>query len=228
MRKLTKDYFTILFTKIRYSKISHIKYLFGWVVYFVLFFLTEKFIPAEICHSVHCPLDDMVPFYEMFLIPYVLWYILILFTVAYFAVINAEGFKQLQIYFITTQLTAIACYILFPTRQDLRPIIFPRDNLLTDGVRLLYRIDTNTGVCPSMHAAFSLALVSAWSKEREIHWSWKAFVITAAISICLSTMFIKQHSMLDVLAAIPVCLGAEWIAYGRYYRSKYKIRKYTN
>ena len=100
-------------------------------------------------------------------------------------------------------------------------MILPRDNFLTDGVRLLYRIDTNTGVCPSMHVAFSIALVSAWTKERNISWIWKGFISFAAATICLSTLFIKQHSALDFFAAIPLCLLAEWAAYARFYKQKF-------
>lgn len=221
MRKPTVNYRNFHPSKISDPQYSHLKYLLGWVIYFLLFFLTEKLIPAENCYSVHCGLDDLIPFNEAFLIPYVFWYVLILFSLLYFTLYNAEGLKRLQIYFITTQIIAVACYILFPTRQDLRPMILPRDNFLTDGVRLLYRIDTNTGVCPSMHVAFSIALVSAWTKERNISWIWKGFISFAAATICLSTLFIKQHSALDFFAAIPLCLLAEWAAYARFYKQKF-------
>ena len=63
--------------------------------------------------------------------------------------------------------------------------------------------------------AYSIGIVSAWLKERDVHKMWKIFVVIAAILICLSTMFIKQHSALDFFAALPVCLLAEIIAYGK-------------
>ena len=37
------------------------------------------------------------------------------------------------------------------------------------------------------------------------------------IMICLAVCFVKQHSAVDVLAALPVCLLAECIVYGRDY-----------
>lgn len=42
-------------------------------------------------------------------------------------------------------------------------------------------------------------------------------MVVAVILICLSTMFIKQHSAVDVFAALPVCLLAEGLVYGRDY-----------
>ena len=44
-------------------------------------------------------------------------------------------------------------------------------------------------------------------------------MVFAVIMICLSTMFIKQHSAVDLFAAIPVCLIAEGFVYrDRYFK----------
>jgi len=109
------------------------------------------------------------------------------------------------------------CYIFFPTRLDLRPAEFERENFLTHCVGFLYAFDTNTGVCPSLHCAYSIGIASVWLKEKAAHWAWKAFVVVAVILICLSTMFIKQHSAVDFFAALPVCLLAEILLYGKDY-----------
>ena len=56
-----------------------------------------------------------------------------------------------------------------------------------------------------------------------------AFGVFAVIMICLSTMFIKQHSVIDMFAAIPVCLLAEYIVYGKsYWRERLKLNKINN
>lgn len=215
MKKPVVDYRTFRLSKINDPQFAHLKLLFGWVVYFSLYFLTENLIPVETCHPVHMRLDDLIPFNEYFLIPYVFWYLLIVVSLGYFLLYNVDSFKKLQTYIIVTQLTAMAIYILFPSRQDLRPEVFPRENFLTDCVRFLYAIDTNTGVCPSLHVAYSIGITSVWTKEKGASLWWKAFVVVAVILICLSTMFIKQHSVADFFAALPVCLLAEWFVYGR-------------
>ena len=213
MKRPVVDYRDFRLSRIKDPRFSHLKLLLGWVVYFALYFLTENLIPAEACFPVHIWVDDLIPFNELFLIPYVFWYLLIAISLGYFLLYSADSFKRLQIYIIVTQLTAMAIYILWPNRQDLRPETFPRENFLTEGVRFLYAIDTNTGVCPSLHVAYSIGMVSAWTKEKGVSRWWKGFVILAAILICLSTMFIKQHSALDFFVALPVCLLAELIAY---------------
>ena len=213
MKKPAVDYRGFRLSKIQDPRYSHLKLLLGWVGYFALYFLTENLIPAENCYSVHCLLDDYIPFWEGFLIPYVFWYGLIVFSLGYFLLYHVDSFKRLQTYIIITQVVAMAAYILFPTRQDLRPAVFPRDNFLTQCVALLYRMDTNTGVCPSLHVAYSLGIASVWTKEKGVSVAWKAFVVVAVALICLSTMFIKQHSAVDFFAALPVCLLAELIVY---------------
>ena len=85
MKKPVVDYSSFRLSKIKDPQFSHLKYLLGWVVYFALYFITEKFIPPETCHVVHSPLDDLIPFCEFFVIPYVFWYFLIVISLVYFA-----------------------------------------------------------------------------------------------------------------------------------------------
>ena len=208
------QYKNFRFSKLNTQEFSHLKFLFGWIGYFALFFLTEALIPAARCTPVHCFVDDWIPFCEWFVIPYVLWYGLVAGSLVYFALYHVESFRKLSTYLIITQVIAMAAYILLPSRQDLRPVIFPRDNFLTRVVALLYRMDTNTNVCPSLHVAFSLGIGSVWSREK-IPRFWKGCILLFVISVCLSTVFIKQHSVLDTLAALPMCLAAEWFVFYR-------------
>ncbi len=219
MRKQEVDYRKLRLSGLMQPEFSHLLLLLGWVVYFALYFLTENLIAPENCYSVHSPLDDRIPFCEWFVIPYVLWYGLIVFSLWYFALYNVDQFKRLQIYIMITQAVAMICYIAFPTRQDLRPEVFPRENFLTRVISLLYTLDTNTGVCPSLHVGYSLGIASVWLREKTASWLAKTAVVILVILICLSTMFIKQHSAVDVFAALPVCLLAELIVFrDRYFK----------
>lgn len=220
MKKPVVDYREFRFSKLNTPEFSHLKLLLGWVGYFALYFLTENLIPVEQCHVIHSKLDDMIPFCEWFLLPYVFWYLLIVVSLGYFALYNIDSFKKLQTYIIITQVVAMAVYILYPNCQNLRPEVFPRENFLTDCIRFLYAFDTNTGVCPSLHCAYSIGIASVWLRTKNASKVWKAFVVVAVILICLSTMFIKQHSALDFFVALPVCLLAEILVFGIFYKRK--------
>ncbi len=218
MRKPTVDYSGFRPSLINDPRYSHLKLLGWWIAYFLLFLLTEILIPAEKCTPVHSFLDDLIPFSEIFVIPYVAWYFLTAGSLLYFLFYNVENFRRLQIFISVTQIVAVIIYILFPSRQDLRPEVFPRDNIFSDIVGLLYSLDTNTGVCPSLHCAYSIGIASVWLKERSVSKGFKAFIVVFSLIICLSTAFIKQHSILDFFAAIPLCILAEFIACRNYYK----------
>jgi membrane-associated phospholipid phosphatase len=70
-------------------------------------------------------------------------------------------------------------------------------------------MDTNTNVCPSEHVICALAvMVTAWHCQALRKPAWILFFTVTTIIICLSTVFLKQHSILDALAALPVCFIA--------------------
>ena len=212
------DYRKLRLSNLNTPEFSHLKLLLGWGGYFILYFLTENLIPAENCHPIHCALDDMVPFCEWFVIPYVGWYLLIVGSLLYFLLYSVDSFKKMQTYIIITQIIAMAVYIIYPNRQDLRPELFPRENVLTELLGVIYAADTNTGVCPSLHVAYSLGIASTWLREKCASKTWKMLVVILVALICVSVAFVKQHSVVDIFAAIPVCLFAEWFVFFR--RSK--------
>lgn len=220
MKQPVVDYREFRLSRINEPRFSHLKLLLGWVVYFALYFLTENLIPAEKCHVIYSPLDDMIPFCEYFVIPYVFWYFLIVASLGYFALYNIDSFKKLSVFIMITQAVAMIIYILYPSRQDLRPDVFARDNIFTQIIGFMYRFDTNTGVCPSLHVGYSIGIASVWLKQKDSSIWWRAFVLVSCILICLSTAFIKQHSVVDAFVAIPMCLLAEGIVYGKYWKQK--------
>ena len=220
MKKPIINYKNLKLSNITSPEYNHILLLLGWVFYFVFFFLTENLIPAENCYPVHSRLDDIIPFCEVFIVPYVGWYFLIVGSLLYFLFYNPQNFKNLQKYIIITQVIAITIYILLPTRQDLRPNEFVRDNIFTDMVGFIYSIDTNTGVCPSLHVAYSLGIASVWLREKSASKPFKLFIVITVILICMSVAFVKQHSVLDIFAAIPMCLFAEWFVFLRHKKIK--------
>lgn len=224
MRKPVVDYRTFRFSKLKDPEFEHLLYLLGWIGYFTLYFLTEALIPAERCQPVYCALDDVVPFCEWFLIPYFGWYLLIVGSLLFFALYNPANFKGMMKFIIVTQVVAMAIYIIFPNRQDLRPTEFARDNILIDGIKMLYSFDTNTNVCPSLHVAYSIGIASTWLKERSASPLCKSLIVFFCFLVCISVAFVKQHSVVDIFAAIPVCILAEWIAFGKSFWIK-KFRK---
>ncbi len=220
MKPVLYDYSAFRLNRLNEPRFAHLKLLLGWVGYFVMYFLTENLIPPEKCHVIHCFLDDLIPFSEWFLLAYCFWYALVFGSLLYFLLFDVPSFKKLQVFIIITQVIAMAVYVIWPSRQDLRPEVFLRDNVLTRLMAFIYSFDTSTGVCPSLHVAYSLGIASVWLKKKDAPVLWKAFIVLAVVLICLSVAFVKQHSVVDIFAALPLGLLAEALVYGRLWRDR--------
>ena len=214
MKKPVVDYREFRFSRLNTPQFAHMKLaIFSWLFYFSFYFLTENLIPADICHPVRCALDDMIPFCEYFAVFYVFWYLLVFGSLIYTLLYDIESFTRLSRFIFITQLVAMTIYILFPSRQDLRPEIFLRDNFLTRLMAFIYSFDTSTGVCPSLHVAYSMGILSVALKKKDLGAVRKWLLGILVVMICMATTFVKQHSVLDVLAALPVSLAAELLVY---------------
>ena len=215
MRKPVVDYREFRLSRLNEPRFRHLKLLGGWLVYFALYFITENLIPASRCHVIHCALDDAIPFREGFAVFYCYWYVLLVVSLGYFLLYDVRSFKRLQVYIMITQAVAMTAYILYPSIQLLRPDSFERDNALTRLMAFIYAFDTPTGVCPSLHVAYSMGIASAWCHKRDTVWGWKALAVLSAVVIAASTAFVKQHSVVDILMAVPVGLLAEMQVFGK-------------
>ena len=199
-------------------------------LYLILYLSAFNFLNTQIHMPhilVHCRLDDLIPFNEFFFIPYCFWYVLIVISLGYFLLYDIENFKNLQKYIIITQVVAMAVYIVYPSIQDLRPTEFARDNFFTHLAAFIYKMDTPTGVCPSLHVAYSLGIGSCWLKEKQAGKLWKAFVVFNVFLISAATMFVKQHSAIDVACALPLGLLAEILVFGKYWKAKFSRKPET-
>lgn len=217
MKRQMVDYRGFRLSRINEPQFKHAWLWCTWLVYFALYFLTENLIPAESCHVMHCFLDDLIPFNEYFLVFYTGWYVLVFGSLLYYFLYDVKRFRELDLYIFITQMVAMFFYIFFPSRQDLRPETFPRENFFTWVMGVIYAFDTSTGVCPSLHVAYSLAIFNVMVKDEHLHRWFKIALGIFVVMVCLSTAFVKQHSTVDIFAAIPVALLGEIIIYGKSY-----------
>ena len=83
MRRPQVDYRKLRLHNLNTPQFRHLYLLLGWVGYFILYYLTEQYIPMEHCHLIHVPLDDKIPFREELVVFYVGWYLLIILSLGY-------------------------------------------------------------------------------------------------------------------------------------------------
>ena len=184
------------------------KYKHAWVFSYALLYMPwflylEKHVTSGY-YVIHSAIDDMIPFVEYFIVPYLLWFVFIAAVFLYFFFTDVEGFYRLAKLSFIGMTIFLVISTLMPNGLMLRPYVFPRENVFTELVRILYRTDTPTNVFPSLHVFNSIAACIAIHESEALQKHkvvcWGSYLL--ATTIVLATMFLKQHSVIDVMGEI--------------------------
>lgn len=192
----------------------HILLLLYWIVYCIIFTNLENHTTPT--HNIlgipftemYIPLDDYIPFNELFVIPYVFWFGYIVIALVYTFFYDVDTFKRYMYFIMITYSIALVSYTFFPTSQGLRPAdpSLLRDNCLVDFMRDFWAYDTSTNVCPSVHVMGSFAATFAFQHAKGVPVWLKVSFHVMNVLICLSTVFLKQHSAIDGIIGTAICL----------------------
>lgn len=203
---------------------SHILWALYWAFEGIVFAQIELLRPVEDCTPMWCPLDDRIPFNEWFLIPYLFWFVFLVGMNFYLILFDPKEYRRFMKFVALTYTATLIIYLIYPTSQNLRPEVFPRDNILTHFMAKFYAFDTNTNVCPSLHVVGSMAVAfAAWHTERFSSRPWKLAFLAVALLISISTVFVKQHSAVDVVAAFLLC----GVGYTAVYKLPALVKKFA-
>ena len=172
------------------------------VIYLLWFFALERTVTNNY-HLIHVGLDDYIPFCEYFIIPYLFWFVYVGAVWTYFWFTDMDTFVRMSRYLFLGMFISLFICTVYPNGTDLRPDINTDKNIFTTLCGFIWGADTPTNVLPSIHVFNSIGIHTAVIKSRRFRDDRKAKVISLfiCIMICLSTLFLKQHSCADVLAA---------------------------
>ena len=184
-----------------FSKYKHAWLLCYGFIYLPWFCYLEKTVTRHY-HVMHVALDDFIPFNEYFIIPYMMWFLYVAGTIVFFL-------------FSGMTISLIICTF-FHNGTDFRPAIDPGKNIFSGMVAALYQTDTPTNVFPSIHVYNSIGTHIAIMKSESLKkYPWvRAGSAILMVSICLSTVFLKQHSVIDMVGAAIMAYVIYGIVYG--------------
>lgn len=186
------------------------------IIYLSWFHHLEETVTSRY-NVIHVSLDDRIPFCEIFVVPYLLWFAYVAVVVGYFFLHDRNDYFRIFIFLCTGMTVFLLISTLWPNGHHLRPSTMQRDNIFTQIVSALYRADTPTNLWPSIHVYNSLGCHIAVMNSHRLK-SHKGIIVGSfilCVSIIMSTMFIKQHSVFDVATAFIMAA----IMYGIVYRS---------
>ncbi|TAH66482.1 MAG: phosphatase PAP2 family protein [Anaerolineaceae bacterium] len=188
-----------------FSKYKHGLILVYFLIYMIWFTYLERTVTTDFT-PVHSILDKYIPFMEIFVIPYFLWFLFIFVTVAYFFLTSRQEFYRCCAFLFIGMTICLIIYTIWPNGHYLRENLntLGRSNIFTRMIGRLYSFDTATNVFPSIHVYNSIGAMIAIRKSerlRNIKWLQISTLILTVL-ICMSTVFLKQHSILDIFGGI--------------------------
>jgi membrane-associated phospholipid phosphatase len=146
-------------------------------------------------------IDAYIPFVPVFVFGYVLYYAWIFLPVLLLR--TRAHFYQAMIGFVLVQLPAVLIFLQYPSQMT-RPVIDDND-AASRLVRFLYRMDPGFNLLPSLHVGHSVLVALFFYTFRPRSFWWVAIGV---VLIVLSTVLIKQHVVLDVLAGAALAVFA--------------------
>ncbi|WP_026528723.1 phosphatase PAP2 family protein [Butyrivibrio sp. VCD2006] len=215
MKKRTSKWFDKPWTKARLDDtirclIPVIIYAFVYLTWFFHLEGTKELHYTEI----HTALDDKIPFIEIFVIPYFGWFFYCAFFFCLFLLMyDMEDFFKNAAFFFTGMTLFLIISSIWPNIQYMRPAVMPRDNIFTQMIQGLYRTDTPTNLWPSIHVYNAIGTHLAVNNSKRFDKWLKNSSLVFCILIILSTMFIKQHSVIDVIGGILFAVITNLVVY---------------
>ena len=196
-------------TQLRSRCKPHLWYQLYWVVYLIWFFWLDNTI-TQPKYIIHAPLDDLIPFNEWFVIPYCSWFLLLVAVTALLWWKDTASYDKLCLMMFSGMTFCLIVYMLLPNGLDLRPTVeeIGRSNPAMWVMQLLWKADASVNVCPSIHCQSTacMAIAISESKLAEERPVLRPIALVWAALICLSTVFTKQHSVLDVVCGLAVAV----------------------
>lgn len=163
-------------------------------------------------HTPELALDGAIPLVPAWALVYGALY-LFLIVLPVFVVREQEHIRRTFLAYLTVWIAAYVCFVVYPT-------IAPRgddvagEGFAAWGLRFLYSADPPYNCFPSIHVAHSfVSALACYPLNRRVG----SFAIACASLVALSTLFTKQHYVLDVVAGVLLA-GIAWAVFLRGYR----------
>ena len=194
-----------------------------YLVFYMIWFSILERLPRTKFFDLSSELDTYIPFIVEFIIPYLSWFLFQAVWVVFVFFVDRKTYEQLTTMLMIGMTVFLVVSTFLPTKISLRPYYIESRGICAFLVRRLWAVDTPTNVWPSIHVFNTTALMMTLFTSQHPLLRKNAVRIPVVFwcgMIVLSTMFLKQHSVGDVLAA----LALNGIAYVLVYNWGFVVR----
>ncbi len=147
-------------------------------------------------------MDYHIPFIPAFIIPYVLAFVQ---WIVGYLVIARQGKEYCDKVMggeMIAKLIVGIIFLAFPTIM-LRGEVTGSD-VFSQAMALLYKVDAPTNLFPSIHCLESYICMKSALEMKDVDRRYRISMVIMSILVFLSTVFIKQHVILDCFGAVIV------------------------
>ena len=153
------------------------------------------------------PLDDLIPVVGPFAVPYVSLRPFVYGSALLFLLFRARIYRSAALSMTITLLVSYAFYV-FAQSYIERPVLTGTD-VFSQMIREVYAGDQPYNDFPSLHASLStIFAIHWWRVDKRIG---LAVAIWVAL-IVVSTVFVKQHYVADMLGGVLLAFIASWLS----------------
>jgi membrane-associated phospholipid phosphatase len=207
-----------------------LKYLFCalYLIFYLLgFYVIEHVLKPSHYHVLSTPLDHMIPFCEWMIFFYYAWFPFMAIAYIYTYICEKKEYLRLITFTFVGMTIFVFVSALYPNTLDIRPTHLDNSNIARVLTNFIYYMDTPTNVLPSIHVYNSIGFALAFC-HCHVSLRKKQFSLFLCIMICISVFFVKQHGIIDVLAAILMAYIMYVIVYKKehYFFKEDYIKRY--
>lgn len=143
-------------------------------------------------------IDAKIPFVPAFFIPYCIWYLMIFIIPYYLYCKDKDKFIKYTMAYMLCSMIGNIVFISYPSTVA-RPTVTGTD-IFSLIAKFIYWIDTPTNCFPSLHCAISMLFILYICESKNTNIITKISVCIISILIMLSTLFTKQHVVVDFIS----------------------------
>lgn len=187
--------------------------LYMWIAFLYLvaidlltFYATRPLLPMLPAHSLSTPLDELIPLRPEWVLIYFLSFLSWLITLIWMLSESKQHAYRLCGVYTIIMIVCLICFLGYPVTIR-RPEI-KEGGFFNDWMRFLYAVDSPTNLCPSLHVVISYLCWRGVMGCKKIPKWYQWFNLFFLILVCFSILFVKQHFLADIGAAIVVTEGA--------------------
>jgi membrane-associated phospholipid phosphatase len=202
----------------RFHEITHRRlcWLAIILVAILLYFPINRFMHDGV--QLALPIDQNIPLYPPAIVPYLLGAALIVLFPIWAAIyIKPKEFEAYVVSILTATVISYLAYLIFPTFVS-RPEIVSND-VFSKIIAILYQADRAYNAAPSGHTFYTLIsclYLSRWQPRYKLVWA------VLAVLIILSTLFTRQHYVLDLVCGLALAVLA-YVA-GRFAQKRWNLQ----